>query len=209
MKKTLLKSAVAALAGIGLMAGSAMAMPMLTISSGSTSVTVTTATALPGGGTEVKYDGLLGTTDLSVYGSGISYDTPEMHLTALLKSGVGMVTWEYSNSFDSLNAGEAGFVSSFNGAPSGADATFNATINGVEIANFDSFGPPDQFFAGPFASSDEYTFVLTGTINKTNPDGSVSFDANVAPVPEPATMLLFGTGLVGLVGVARRRKAKK
>jgi hypothetical protein len=32
---------------------------------------------------------------------------------------------------------------------------------------------------------------------------------DVEPVPEPATMLLFGTGVAGLFGVAKRKRMKK
>lgn len=49
---------------------------------------------------------------------------------------------------------------------------------------------------------------LTATGIKLVDDGTGSSIDPVAPVPEPATMLLVGTGLIGLIGVARKQQKK-
>jgi hypothetical protein len=38
-------------------------------------------------------------------------------------------------------------------------------------------------------------------------NGTLTFAANASAVPLPAAVWLFGSGLMGLVGVSRRRKA--
>ncbi len=95
------------------------------------------------------------------------------------------------------------------------DTFFNGTLLGSFTADHGYISPGPKYisfditgllvdganhimFTGNGANSGDY---VVGQVD-------MNYDGSSAPVPEPATMLLFGTGLVGLVG-SRLRKEKK
>ncbi len=83
--------------------------------------------------------------------------------------------------------------------------------------NLDFSGLVSGSFSQHPVMSTDYWNNLTTTWTFVNPVGSTnsiifalsSVTDGVAPVPEPATMLLFGTGLAGLAGYTRKRRAQK
>jgi len=59
----------------------------------------------------------------------------------------------------------------------------------------------------PIAPGTPYSLSIFATINHGEGSQNTSFDAELRPVPIPPAVWLFGSGLLGLAGVARRRRA--
>jgi hypothetical protein len=57
-------------------------------------------------------------------------------------------------------------------------------------------------FTGTAGAANQSVWFLADTDN-------IKFAGDLAPIPEPGTMLLFGTGLVGLAGLGRRKIFRK
>jgi len=234
MKKMFLKSAVLAVAGVGLLAGGAWALPWDSLSSdwtvsGSMDYwTVTDLTTGEDGDSffqiqleQASYESGFGLYTVDDGGNIVSkfevfapsQEPYEMqNVNFWNDNGDWKITTNYTNDGDLTNDGWVNFAQKFGfyyDVDQGKDGDIDYTFYTDNSLNTAEAGE-EHIMTAYNANYHWANVYLDDQIG--NGDGDFTdmtvFVNDVAPVPEPATMLLFGTGLAGLAGL-RRRKTKK
>ena len=80
----------------------------------------------------------------------------------------------------------------------GEEVRYTITATGITASSFNFLSAPGGNAAGPFLS--------VARFQSTGIDGNGSDWVGAGVIPVPAAVWLFGSGLLGLIGVARRRR---
>ena len=116
-----------------------------------------------------------------------------------LDAGTGMFTDEYTFSLESDRAVEVDIVQNNLGTFGDVKITdLSGNVIGQGVSG-------TQFTVGGLNAETDYTLAISGDV--TGDDGGSYNAAIVAAVPLPAAAWLFGSALLGVVVVARRRDA--
>lgn len=109
-------------------------------------------------------------------------------------SGAFTTAWEFGSDTD----GSA--VVAITGNP---DFNFDALVkvNGIDVLTFAS-NALDKVFNISFLAGDIVEFFVSGTAGR-----SGNIDISVSGVPVPAAVWLFGSAIMGMMGLTRRKKA--
>ena len=202
----------------------AKATAILQLSDGSTTVTIPDGSgsdlnALAG---VITFSGTIGNWTINVSTGQTSpfLPGPQMDLNTVNTStqGGGTMTIKFTN-YDLSDPLGTSFLLGAGGTTEGTvnvNAYFDASNaqfgTGTLLASIGPFSGgafSGSAFSGVISAGGNYSLTEIITIDHAAGDRVLtSLDASLAPVPEPGTMLLLGSGLVGLAGFGRKKLRK-